>query len=96
MATTTLELREKEIINLIDGARLGYACDFEFDICEGKILSLIVPGEKGLFGGCKTQDIIIPWCKIECFGEDTILVKLDTNECCRVHDRKRRRDFFDK
>ena len=92
--TTTLELREKEVINLCDGARLGYPCDFEFDVCEGKILAIIIPGERGVFGGCKTQDIIIPWCKIECFGDDTILVKLEAHEYCRIPEKKKRRDFI--
>lgn len=91
---TTMDLREKEIINLCNGARLGYPCDFEFDICDGKIISLIIPGEKGLFGGCKTQDIIIPWCKIECFGEDTILVKLEAHECCKFSEKKKKREFI--
>ena len=91
---STLELREREVINLYDGARLGYPCDFEFDACDGKILALIIPGEKGVFGGCKTQDIIIPWCKIECLGEDTILVKLEQGECCKRLDKKRRREFI--
>ena len=49
---TTIDLREKSVINLTDGAQLGYACDFELDICDGKILSIIIPGEKGFFGGC--------------------------------------------
>ena len=29
---STAQLREKEIINLCDGMRLGYADDFEFDL----------------------------------------------------------------
>ena len=90
---STRDLREMEIINLCDGARLGYACDFEFDKCDGKILSLIIPGEKGLFCFNQTSDIIIPWCKIECFGEDTILVKLAPEECVSKGER-RRRGFF--
>ena len=38
----TEELRCKEIINLCDGSRLGYACDFEFEIDNGKIISIII------------------------------------------------------
>ena len=91
---TTVDLREKEVINLCNGARLGNPCDFEFDKCDGKILSLIIHGERGLFGGCKTQDIVIPWCKIECFGEDTILVKLEDDQCCRVPEKKKKRVFI--
>ena len=28
----------------------------------------------------KTEYLFIPWCKIECIGEDTILVRLTPNE----------------
>ena len=48
--SSTAELRKKEIINLCDGCRLGYACDFEFDICDGKILAIIIGGSGGFFG----------------------------------------------
>ena len=37
------ELREKEVINCNDGMRLGFVVDAEIDICNGKIVSLIVP-----------------------------------------------------
>lgn len=90
---STEELREKEIINICDGSRLGHACDFEFDACDGKILALVVPGDRGIFGGCKTSNIIIPWCKIEFLGEDTILVKLTVEECATKCEKKKRRCF---
>lgn len=91
---STADLRRKEIINLCDGSRLGYACDFEFDICDGKIISIIIVGSGGFFGFCKDDDIVIPWQKIECIGDDTILVRLPQSEleCCRVPHKKRKKD----
>ena len=78
---STADLREKEIINLCDGSRLGYADDFEFDLCDGKITALILCGERGLWGfGTKGNDLLIPWNKIECIGEETVLVRLDPNQ----------------
>ena len=38
------ELRNKEVIDLRTGARLGYVCDAEYDPAEGRLLALIVPG----------------------------------------------------
>ena len=73
---TTAQLREKEIINVCDGVRLGRACDFVFDICDAKITALIVNENSGILGLGKQSELLIPWCKIECIGEDTILVKL--------------------
>ncbi|MBQ9774026.1 MAG: YlmC/YmxH family sporulation protein [Clostridia bacterium] len=81
---STAELRKLEIINLCDGARLGYASDFEFDKEDAKILALVISGSDGFFGLCREDDIVIPWHKIECFGEDTILVRLSASDlsCC--------------
>ena len=81
---STADLRRLEIVNLCDGARLGYASDFEFDCEDARILSLIITGSCGLFGFGREDDLIIPWHLIECIGEDTILVKLTQNDfsCC--------------
>lgn len=79
---STVELRKKEIINLIDGAKIGFASDFEFDQCDARILALVIPDCGGFFGfGGKGTDIVIPWDKIECIGEDTILVRINLSEC---------------
>lgn len=88
---STDELRQKEIINLFDGARLGYACEFEFDISDGHICALIVPKSTGFLGLGRECSIVIPWCRIECVGEDTILVKLSPEECVPPCDRDPKR-----
>ncbi len=93
---STVDLRHLEIVNLCDGARLGYACDFEFDRDDARILALIVPGSCGFLGFGKEDDLIIPWNCIECIGEDTILVKLTQQEisCCICSNKKRKRFPF--
>ena len=84
---STEDIRKKEIINLCDGSRLGCATDFEVNVCDAKILALIITSG-GWFGIGKCDRIIIPWENIECIGEDTILVKLESldkrpSECRR-------------
>ncbi|MBQ8431948.1 MAG: YlmC/YmxH family sporulation protein [Clostridia bacterium] len=93
---STADLRHLEIINLCDGARLGYACDFEFDKEDARILALVVPGSSGFLGLGREDDLIIPWHLIECIGEDTILVKLSQQElsCCSCSEKKKRRFHF--
>ena len=93
---STTELHRLEIVNLCDGARLGYANDFEFDKEDARILSLIIQGGCGLFGFKREEDLVIPWHKIECIGEDTILVKLTQQDmsCCLCGHQKRKRGFF--
>lgn len=78
---TTLSLKKKEIINLCDGSRLGFATEFEFDSKCATITALMVPRQScGFLGLGKPEYLFIPWCKIECIGEDTILVRLTPNE----------------
>lgn len=81
---TTVALQKKEIINLCDGTRLGFATAFEFDPKCATILSLMVPKSTGFLGFGKTEYLFIPWNRIECFGEDTILVRLDRAEADRL------------
>ncbi len=72
------DLRNKEVINIKDGSRLGCVYDAEFDICTAKIVAIIVPGSScffGLFG--RDEDYVIPWKDIEKIGDDIILVCYD-------------------
>jgi len=90
----TCSLREKEVINLCDGMRLGCPEDFEVNACDGRIVAIIIPRPSGFFGLSHCNDLIIPWQKIECIGEDTILVRLSEEELCRAEPRKKKRNLF--
>jgi YlmC/YmxH family sporulation protein len=73
----TSELRAREIVNILDGKKLGYPTDLEIDPHTGRITALVVPGAGRLlsfFG--KTEEIVIPWSKIIRIGQDVILVEL--------------------
>ena len=77
-STSVADLRYKEIINLLNGNRLGFVCDVAIAMPEGQVTALIVPGSArffGLFG--REEDIYIPWEKIKKIGEDIILVELE-------------------
>ena len=93
---STADLRRLEIVNLCDGARLGYASDFEFDCRDARILAIVINGSCGLFGFGREDDLIIPWHMIECIGEDTILVKLTQQDlsCCVSPHRKNKKSHF--
>jgi YlmC/YmxH family sporulation protein len=90
---TTSELECMEVINLCDGGKLGYPSAVEFCAEDGKITALIIPRECGFLGFGKSEHYRIPWCRIECFGEDTVLVKLTAAElsnCIRKGSGKRK------
>lgn len=73
---TFCELKEKEVINVYDGKKLGRLLDIAFTP-SGHITGFIVPGEKKFLKNITCQDsIFVPWKCIIRIGEDTILVEL--------------------
>ena len=95
-AVTVEMLGEKEVINIIDGKRLGYPCDVQLDLNCGKLIAIILPSHGGFLGiGNKRDKLVIPWENIEKIGKDIILVKsipLPKNEKCGEEECKKR--FF--
>ena len=71
-----MTFKQKEVINLSDGRRLGYVQDVEADFTTGKITAIIVPENNKLFSMSGKNDLVIPWDKIEKIGDDIILVKI--------------------
>ena len=72
----TSDLKQKEVVNVLDGKRLGTITDIEIDIDAGKLTAIVVPGAGrflGIFG--RNDDIVIPWEKIHKIGLDVILVE---------------------
>lgn len=73
------KLRQKEVVNIMDGARLGIICDLVLDECTGKICAIVVPGQSRFsffFKG--DRDSVIPFKNIVKIGEDVILVEIDS------------------
>jgi len=71
------DIRDKEVINLYNGQRMGYISDFEVDLERGQLIGIIIPGEgKVMSFFSKTNDMLIHWNKIIKIGNDTILVNL--------------------
>jgi len=71
------DIKDKEVINLFNGQRMGYISDFEVDLEKGELIGIILPGEgKVMSFFSKANDILINWNKIIKIGNDTILVNL--------------------
>ncbi len=93
---STSGIGQKQVINVCDGKLLGYITDIEFNICDGQLVAIIV-GESPTLCLQKGESIRVPWCKIKCFGEDTILVDIVIDECrcvCREDDKRKKKGFF--
>lgn len=73
------DLKDKEVINICDGKRLGYINDVEIDVCSGCVIALIVLFDCRVFGFGKCEELVIPWDKVGCFGKDAVLVNVDVS-----------------
>ncbi len=72
------DFQTKDVINIVDGRRLGQISDLELDLRQGRIDAIVVPSYSkflGLFGG--GADLIIPWRNIVKIGSDVVLVKME-------------------
>lgn len=76
----TSELRDKDVIDVNTGKKLGNMIDIEVNLEEGKVEGFILPGEsKGFRLFSKDVDIYIPWKSVKKIGADVILVSIDEN-----------------
>ena len=78
------DMKQKEVVNIRDGCRLGFICDIEVDLTDGMIKNIIVPGQGKLFGILgREMEYVIDWCQICKIGADIILVDIDTEKCLK-------------
>ena len=75
MISRVAELRRKEVIDSLSGARVGFIDDVEVDTLTANVRSVVIFGRPRLFGLLgKSDDLIIPWSDITLIGEDTVLI----------------------
>ena len=77
MGDKGLDFKHKEVINIPDGYRLGYVQDVCADLETGTITHIIVPGGNKIVNlFTQNNNIVIPWQKVKCIGDDIILVEI--------------------
>ena len=82
MGFRVTDLHCKEVVCVSDGSRLGFVCDVEVEVPEGRVRAIVVPGRcrfLGMFG--REDDFVIPWSAICRIGDDIILVDCRISEC---------------
>lgn len=83
MTCTLEQLRQKDVINLVDGENLGRVDDLELDEGTAAIVALILYEKPGIFGFLgKRKDFIIHFHQIRLIGKDAILVELPESGNC--------------
>ena len=77
MSGKGLDFKHKEVLNINDGRRLGFLQDVRADLESCVMTAIVGSGNTkilNIFAG--NNDIVIPWSKIKCIGEDIILVEI--------------------
>jgi len=83
VAMTFGELKQKDVINLCDGRRLGKPVDMELN--DGAcVCAIIVPSSCGIWGALKGErdGVSIPWSRVRRIGDDVILVEITAQTKC--------------
>lgn len=78
MEVTYSSLKQKDVINLLDGRNLGKVCDITFSFPENNVLGFTVTGCKGF--KFSKQEIFIPIRSVVKIGDDAVLVKFGKSE----------------
>lgn len=78
MEVTFTALKQKDVINLIDGKHLGRVFDLTFSYPDNRVLGLTVTGCKGF--KFSKQEIFIPMKSVVKIGQDAVLVKFGKEE----------------
>jgi len=89
METSFSELRQKDVINIVDGSCLGRTCDVVFTYPEGKVCGIVVPGSKG-FRLFRRNELFIELKSITKIGEDVVMVNLRPVTKCDTKNKKHR------
>ncbi len=82
MEISYTELRCKDVVNMINGTKMGKIIDLIFESNGKNVLGLVVPGVRKFFKS--NEDIFIPWENIVKIGADIILVNIQLTSVTNV------------
>ncbi len=75
------QLREKEVVDVSSGAKIGYIDDLVFDEREAKVQKIVIYGRQKLLGLMgRENDMEVEWKDIEKIGNDTVLINIRNKE----------------
>jgi YlmC/YmxH family sporulation protein len=87
------DFQTKEVVNILDGKRLGQISDLEIDLRLGRVESIVIPGPGKFLGFFSAgNDYVIPWRNIVKIGKDVVLVRME--ETLRVESKNTSTDEY--
>ena len=70
------ELKQKEVINIKTGKRLGTIMDYDIDLRSGRITGVALHSSTKFSILSKPEnDVFVPWEQIKKIGDDVILIE---------------------
>ncbi len=83
MLCSMTQIKNKEVVDVKTGIKIGYVDDVEIDTASSSVVSLLVFGRPRLMGMLgREEDIVIKCDDIQLIGEDTILVNFKEKQLC--------------
>ena len=83
MVCSFSDLKNKEVVNVRTGEKIGFIDDCELDSETGRIVSLVIYGRSRAFGLMgRDEDIVVRCSDIQLIGEDTVLVRFEKDAIC--------------
>ena len=96
MTANSMQLQERQVVNIADGKCLGNLKDIELNMREGTIQALVLPGTGGFRGFLQNQgELLIPWHKVVRIGVDVVLIdmpELAEDHLCNAQRLRRRKN----
>jgi YlmC/YmxH family sporulation protein len=72
------DLQKKDVINVLDGKKIGNIIDIKIEETTGKIIALVVEANKFILNiFANKEEFDVYWPQIQKIGEDVILIKTE-------------------
>ncbi len=86
------DLRGREVVRVCDAQTIGCVSDATFDSCTGRICALyVVPSGLGIADLWRGEVIVVAWERVECIGDNCILVNMRKEDCSVCAQRRKKR-----
>ncbi|MFZ5591379.1 MAG: YlmC/YmxH family sporulation protein [Bacillota bacterium] len=72
------DLTRRDMVNIVDGSKLGPIKDVLVDLATGKITALVLESQRKKFGFFSAGgDVVVPWDRVKKIGPHAVLLELD-------------------
>lgn len=73
------ELQSKDVVNVVDGSKLGKVTDMDIESATGKIVSITVqPNTRIMNFFSQNNTVVIPWNQIIKIGGEVVIVNYNS------------------